>query len=187
MITAIYGSLFYIATLILIGGVGFKIRQYAMTPAPLKIAVTPAPTTQSGVILRIFREVVFFESLFKSNKWIWLFGYIFHVSLLLIVLRHFRYFTEPVWTVISLIQPFGLYAGFACALGLGGLWIRRFAVERVRYISSPSDHLMLALLAAIVLSGLFMRYVEHTDIVSLKAFVLGLMYFDWQPCLLIQF
>jgi nitrate reductase gamma subunit len=181
MITAIYGSLFYIATLILIGGVGFKVRQYAMTPAPLKIAVTPAPTTQSGVVLRIFREVVFFESLFKSNKWIWLFGYIFHVSLLLIVLRHFRYFTEPVWTVISLIQPFGLYAGFACALGLGGLWIRRFAVERVRYISSPSDHLMLALLAAIVLSGLFMRYVEHTDIVSLKAFVLGLMYFDWQP------
>lgn len=181
MITAIYGSLFYIATLILIGGVGFKIRQYAITPAPLKIAVTPAPTTQSGVILRIFREVVFFESLFKSNKWIWLFGYIFHVSLLLIVLRHFRYFTEPVWTIISLIQPFGLYAGFACALGLGGLWFRRFAVERVRYISSPSDHLMLALLAAIVLSGLFMRYVEHTDIVSLKAFVLGLMYFDWQP------
>jgi hypothetical protein len=60
MITAIYGSLFYIATLILIGGVGFKVRQYAMTPAPLKIAVTPAPTTQSGVILRIFREVVFF-------------------------------------------------------------------------------------------------------------------------------
>jgi nitrate reductase gamma subunit len=181
MITAIYGSLFYIATLILIGGVGFKVRQYAMTPAPLKIAVTPAPTTQSGVILRIFREVVFFESLFKSNKWIWLFGYIFHVSLLLITLRHFRYFTEPVWPIISLIQPFGLYAGFACAVGLSGLWIRRFTVERVRYISSPSDHLMLALLAAIVLSGLFMRYVEHTDIVALKAFVLGLMYFDWQP------
>ena len=40
---------------------------------------------------------------------------------------------------------------------------------------------MLALLAAIVLSGLFMRFVEHTDIVALKAFILGLMYFDWQP------
>mgnify|MGYP001971306554 FL=1 len=152
-----------------------------MTPAPLKIAVTPAPTTQSGVCLRIFREVVFFESLFKSNKWIWLFGYVFHASLLLIILRHFRYFTEPVWPIIALIQPFGLYAGFACVIGLGGLWIRRFTVERVRYISSPSDHLMLALLAAIVLSGLFMRFVEHTDIVALKAFILGLMYFDWQP------
>jgi len=181
MITLIYGSFFYIATLFLVCGVGFKIRQYAMTPAPLKIAVTPAPTTQSGVCLRIFREVVFFESLFKSNKWIWLFGYVFHASLLLIILRHFRYFTEPVWPIIALIQPFGLYAGFACIIGLGGLWIRRFTVERVRYISSPSDHLMLALLAAIVLSGLFMRFVEHTDIVALKAFILGLMYFDWQP------
>ncbi len=181
MITAIYGSLFYIAALIMIGGVAYKVRQYALTPAPLKIALTPGPTTIGGVVFRLFREVVFFESLFKSNKWIWLFGYIFHASLLLVVLRHLRYFTEPVWLWVSLIQPFGLYAGFACVIGLGGLWFRRFAVERVRYISNPSDHLMLALLAAIVLSGLFMRYVERIDIVALKAFVLGLIYFDWQP------
>lgn len=181
MITAIYGTLFYLAALILIGGVTYKIRQYWMTPAPLKIAVTPAPTTVGGIVFRIFREVVFFESLFKSNKWIWLFGYIFHASLLLALLRHLRYFTEPVWLWVSLIQPFGLYAGFAAVIGLGGLWFRRFAVERVRYITSPSDHLMLALLAAIFLSGLLIRYVERTDIVALKAFVLGLMYFDWQP------
>jgi len=74
MITAIYASLFYIATLILVGGVAYKVRQYSRAPAPLKIAVTPAPTTAGGVVFRIFREVVFFESLFKSNKWIWLFG-----------------------------------------------------------------------------------------------------------------
>ncbi len=181
MITAIYGTLFYLAALILIGGVAYKVRQYALMPAPLKIVVTPAPTTTSGVVFRIFREVVFFESLFKSNKWIWLFGYIFHASLLLALLRHLRYFTEPVWLWVSLIQPFGLYAGFAAVIGLGGLWFRRFAVDRVRYISTPSDHLMLALLAAIFLSGLFMRYVDRIDIVALKAFMLGLMYFDWQP------
>lgn len=181
MITTIYASLFYLATLILIGGVAYKIRQYALTPAPLKIPTTPAPTTVGGVIFRIFREVVFFESLFKSNKWIWLFGYMFHASLLLALLRHLRYFTEPVWWWVVLIQPFGMYAGFAAIVGLGGLWFRRFAVERVRYITSPSDHLMLALLAAIFISGLFIQYVARTDIVALKAFVLGLMYFDWQP------
>jgi len=181
MITVIYASLFYLATLILVGGVAYKVRQYAQTPAPLKIAVTPAPTTTGGVVFRLFREVVFFESLFKSNKWIWLFGYIFHASLLLALLRHLRYFTEPVWFWVGWVQPFGLYAGFAAVIGLGGLWLRRFTVERVRYISNPSDHLMLALLAAIFLSGLFMRYVEHIDIVALKAFILGLMYFDWQP------
>jgi nitrate reductase gamma subunit len=65
--------------------------------------------------------------------------------------------------------------------GLLGLWGRRFFVDRVRYISSPSDHLMLALLVAIGASGLAMKYLVHTDIVALKAFFLGLMVFDWQP------
>ena len=65
--------------------------------------------------------------------------------------------------------------------GLAGLWARRFLVDRVRYISTPSDHLHLALLLAIALSGLGMRFVAHTDIVALKAFMLGLMRFDWQP------
>ena len=65
----------------------------------------PAPLTRRGVVFRMAREVMFFESLFKSNKWIWLFGYIFHASLLLVVLRHLRYFTEPVWGWVELIQP----------------------------------------------------------------------------------
>ena len=66
--------------------------------------------------------------------------------------------------------------------GLGNVdGVRRFVVDRVRYISAPSDHLMLALLIAIGLTGLGMKYVAPTDIVALKAFFLGLMYFDWQP------
>jgi nitrate reductase gamma subunit len=40
---------------------------------------------------------------------------------------------------------------------------------------------MLALLFAIAGTGLMMDYVTHTDIVAVKAFILGLMYFDWQP------
>lgn len=40
---------------------------------------------------------------------------------------------------------------------------------------------MLMLLVGIAASGLLMKYVAHTDIISLKAFVLGLMYFNWQP------
>jgi len=37
------------------------------------------------------------------------------------------------------------------------------------------------LLIGIGASGLMMKFVVHTDIISLKAFVLGLMYFNWQP------
>jgi nitrate reductase gamma subunit len=63
---------------------------------------------------------------------------------------------------------------------LGGLWARRWLVDRVRYISTPSDHLMLALLILIGITGLAMRFVAHTDILAVKAFVLGLMWFDWR-------
>jgi len=190
-LTVIYALLFYAATAMLVGGVGRKIWVYARTPQPLKIPTTPAPTTRLGVVVRMFKEVTVFESLFKANKWTWLFGWVFHFALVVVVLRHLRYFTEPVWTWVALIQPFGIYAGFGMLAGLAGLWARRFLVDRVRYISNPSDHLMLALLVAIAASGLAMKYLAHTDIIALKAFFLGLMYFDWQelpadPLLLIH-
>lgn len=180
-LTIAYALLFYAATAMLVVGLALRIRLYLRAPAPLKIPTTPAPTTGTGVALRMAREVLWFESLFKSNKWTWVFGWLFHAGLLLVLLRHARYFQEPVWTPIVMVQFIGTYAGFAMAAGLAGLWARRFLVDRVRYISTPSDHLHLALLLAIAGSGLLMRFVAHTDIVALKAFMLGLMRFDWQP------
>jgi nitrate reductase gamma subunit len=179
--STIFAVLFYVATAVFVIGLAYRIRLYARTPAPLKIPTTPAPVTESGVVIRLFKEVAFFESLFKSNKWTWLFGWVFHVAMLLVVLRHLRYFTEPVWFWVNWVQPFGMYAGFAMLAGLLALWGRRFLVERVRYITGPSDHLMLLLLIGIAASGLMMKYVAHTDIVSVKKFALGLIYFDWQP------
>ncbi|MCV2887230.1 respiratory nitrate reductase subunit gamma [Ruegeria aquimaris] len=177
MLGTVYAILFYVATLILLIGVVRKIRIYARVPAPLKIPTTPAPKTRGGVVLRVFREVVFFESLYKSNKWIWLFGWVFHMALWLVLARHLRYFTQPVWGWVEIVQPFGTYAGFAMLAGLAGLWARRILVERIRYISNPSDHLMLALLMGIGASGAMTRFVAHTDIVAVKAYMLGLMRF----------
>jgi nitrate reductase gamma subunit len=181
MLTTAFAVLFYAAGLILILGLARKIRQYAAVPAPLKIPTTPAPTGRGGVWLRLLRETIFFESLFRSNKWTWAFGWIFHAALLLAFFRHLRYAVEPVWLWVVWVQPFGKYAAFALVVGLAGLWLRRLVVERVRYVTGPSDHLMLALLAGIVLSGLGLRFAARTDIVALKAFVLGLLRFDWQP------
>lgn len=180
-VTLLYVVAFYLASLIFIGGLAWVIADYARTPAPLKIPTTPAPINNSGVALRMAREVMLFESLFKSSKWTWVFGWMFHFALLLVALRHLRYVTEPVWTWVTLIQPFGMYAGFALIAGLLGLAARRVLVDRVRTISTPSDHLMLVLLLAIGASGLAMRFVAPTDIVAVKAFMLGLMYFDPQP------
>ncbi|MBT3041467.1 MAG: respiratory nitrate reductase subunit gamma [Candidatus Thiodiazotropha endolucinida] len=173
-----YALLFIVATLVLVLGLARKIVQYARTPAPLKIPTTPAPVNQTGVVLRMFREVVFFESLFKSTKWTWVFSWMFHMGLFLVLARHVRYFIDPVWLPIQLIQPFGKYAAFAMIAGLAGLLIRRIFVDRVRYISSPSDFLWLLLLIFIGLSGATMTFLIHTDVVAVKQFFTGFWTFS---------
>lgn len=175
-----FALLFYAATAIFVIGLAARIVDYARTPAPLKIPTTPAPATRGGVALRMLREVVFFESLFKASLWTWLGGWLFHASLALVLARHLRYFTEPVWGWVALLQSVGVLAGFVMVAALLGLAARRLFVDRVRYISTPSDHLMLLLLIAIGASGLAMKYVFHTDVVAVKVFFLGLMRFDWQ-------
>lgn len=181
IITVIYTALFYLATAILVIGVGRKLLQYASTPAPLKIPTTPAPTTTAGVVLRMLREVVLFESLFKGCKWSWLFGWLFHFCLLLVLIRHLRYVTEPVWPLVERLSLSAVYVGGVMMFGLGGLLWRRIFVARVRYISAPSDYLMVLLIMAIGGSGLLMKHFGATNTVQLKAFMRGLMSFDWQP------
>lgn len=177
----LFAVLFYLATVLFTAGLVYRIRDYTRTPAPLKIPTTPAPATGGGVVLRMAREVLFFESLFKATLWTWLFGWLFHAGLALVLLRHLRYFTDPVWSWVAFIQPFGIYAGIVMLLGLSGLWVRRFFVDRVRYVSTPSDHLMLVLLIVIAASGLSMKFLAHTDVVGVKNFFIGLMHLNGQP------
>lgn len=178
--STLFAILLYLATLVFVVGLFYRIGVYTRTPAPLKIPTTPAPTTRTGVVFRMTREVVLFESLFKANLWTWGLGWLFHASLVLVLLRHLRYFTEPVWSWVAFIQPFGMYAGITMLLGVAGLWARRLFVERIRYISTPSDHLMLVLFILIALSGLTMKFVSHTDVIGVKGFILGLMYLNPQ-------
>ena len=178
---AIFAALFYLAAAVLVAGVGVRVYGYARTPAPLKIPTTPAPTTRTGAALRVGREVVLFESLFKASLLTWLFGWTFHVALAAVLVRHLRYFLQPVPAWAALVQPIALYTGLAMALALVALWARRVLVDRVRYISTPSDHLMLALLLAIALSGLAMKTLAHTDIVAVKSYFLGLLSFELRP------
>lgn len=183
-VTMLYAFLLYAAFAVLLIGVVRKIIIYARTPQPLKIPTTPAPVTKAGVAWRIAKEVTVFESLFKASKWTWLFGWMFHLSLLLAFFRHLRYALSPesfLWPIINLeiVQSFGKYAGFAMVVGLLGLIGRRIFVDRVRYITSPSDHFMLLLIIGIAVTGLLMSFVERIDVIMLKSFLLSLVYFDW--------
>lgn len=177
-----------LATLVMIVGVARKARQYSATPAPLKIPVTPAPKSTGGVVVRMAKEVFLFAALFRASKWTWIFGWIFHVSLALAFVRHLRYVIDPEGMLgfmmpflnLWIVQTAGKYAVFGMIIGLLGLLARRFLVARVRYISAPSDYLMLLLLLAIAITGFVMSFITHVDITQVKVFMLGILNFDLQ-------
>lgn len=179
--TTLYALLIYGAVAVFVVGLGYSLWAFATTPVPLHVPVTPAPTGRGGALIRLVHEAVLFRSLFHANKWTWLFGWTFHVALLVVLVTHLRYFVEPPWGWLSLVQPIGSYAGMAMIAALAALWARRVLVARLAAVSGPSDHLAIALLIGIAASGLMMKFVARTDIVAVKAFSLGLVYIDWQP------
>ncbi len=179
--TLLFALLFHFAAAVLAAGLAYRIASYARTPVPLKIPSTPAPATRGGVVLRLLREVTLFESLFKGSLWLWAFAWLFHLGTALVLVRHLRYFTEPVWGWVAFLGSFGTAGSLAMTAGLVALWLRRPLLPPVRTISTPSDHLMLALLLAIALSGLAMKHAVHTDVAGVKSFFLGLMTFSWKP------
>ncbi len=156
--------------------VGFltKIFMYIKTPAPMIIPTTPAPVTKMGVVWRLFTEVVFFNSLFKGDKLAWAGGIVFHATLLIVLIRHLRYFIDPIPEIFAQLQIFGIVAGLAMPAALGFLFLRRIFFQRVRYISSLADYLILVLLMAIAGSGLLMDFLLRPDIVAIKTSMMTL-------------
>ena len=172
---------FYFAAAVITLGLAHKVFQYWSTQTPFRIPITPAPSTFGGVVLRMMAEIFLFKSLFKANKWIWLLGWVFHASLVLIMLRHLAYFMQqpPIW--IYQLQPYSQIAAYPLLVSLGGLLLRRFMVDRVRYISSPSDFLMLLLLIAIASTGLLMLLVWSPDVFAVQQYFSGLLRLTINP------
>ena len=157
-------------------GFTYRILIYARAPAPLKIPTTPAPTTTAGVAWRLFTEVAFFNSLFKGDKWAWIGSYMFHGALILVLIRHLRYFIDPLPALFAYFQIFGIVAGLVMVGGLGLLFLRRIIIDRVRYISSTADYFMLLLLLGIGVSGLLMKFFFRPDIIHIKAAMRGMWF-----------
>ena len=158
-----------------------------------------SPTGTLGVIGRMLAEVLFFRSLFRNTKaevnarrekvsyvatkYLWAAGLAFHWSMLVIVLRHFRFFVNPVPVWVEWLQAadgffqIGLPIVYATTVvflaSLAFLLWRRLADPQVRYISLPADYFALYLLLGIGLSGAFMRHLEKVDIVQVKEAIAG--------------
>lgn len=156
-----------------------RLWRYAVTPAPLRIATTPAPLGRVGAGVRVLREVFLFESLFRADKVLWLFGMLFHWGLLLVLLRHLRYVIAVPPLPIVMLQPVGKLAAIAMMVGLIGLLIRRLVLPRVRYISRPTDLAILGLLIVLGATGLAMTFLVTPDIVALKDYLAGLWRLEW--------
>ena len=209
----------YAAAAIFLIGFFAKVLGWARTPVPFAIPTTCGqqkslpwikqskienPSTTLGVVIRMALEVLAFRSLFRntktelvgdritysSNKWLWAAGIGFHYSMLVILLRHLRFFTEPVpgfvvaiqrmdgFMIIGMPEVYVTTGLFIAALGF--LLVRRLWSAPIRYISLAADYFALFLLLGIGLSGAWMRHIAKIDVPAVKGFVMGLLHLSPQ-------
>ncbi len=205
----------YAAIAIFIGGFIYKVVDWAKSPVPFPITTTagqqaslpmvsPAlidnPKNKTGVVIRMLLDILLFRSLFRNTrfevrdtnkfsyeleKWLWLFALIVHYAFLTVVVRHLRFFTEPVLLPVQLLEkldsffqvglPVLYLSGVALLAASIYLFLRRVFIPQMRYISLPADYFPLFLIMGIAGSGLLMRYFAKVDIVSAKELTMGLV------------
>jgi nitrate reductase gamma subunit len=216
----------YLAALIFVEGLIYRVIKWARSPVPFRIPTTGAqhqslpwiernlgekldnPTTTGHLVGRMALETLAFRSLFRnlrsellqdpdnpegarlvywSYKWLWLGAIAFHYALLVVLLRHLRFFTEPVPSFVHLIDNLdGFLQFFVPVVYLSGLVLlvaatyllaRRITNPALRYISLAADYFPLLLILTIAITGILMRYFYKTDIVAIKELALGLVTF----------
>jgi nitrate reductase gamma subunit len=208
----------YIAFAIFVVGIVYKFIYWAKSAVPLKVPTTSgqqkslkfikrtiydrfdSPYTKWETAVRMILEIFAFRSLLKNTRyyldrlsqrdarWLWLFAILFHYCLLLVLIRHTKFFLEPVPSFVEMISELEAFKGvFIPSVYVSGvtiiaalflLWFRRIFLSRERCISLPSDHFALLLLLAIVISGNVMRYFIKVDISAVKGLLLSLMAFN---------
>lgn len=207
----------YAAVATFIAGIVAQVVRWAKSPVPFRIPTTcgqqralpwirndclEAPHTTGAVLKRMFLEVFLFRSLFRntrlkivggnavygSTKWLWLGALAFHYAFFTILIRHLRFFLEPVPGLISAMDKadgffqIGLppvYQTDAVILAaLTFLLARRIFEPQVRYISFASDFFPLLLIGGIATTGILMRYFVRVDVTAIKQLAMGLATFS---------
>ena len=173
----------------------------------IKQSKLEAPASGLEVAGRMVLEVFLFRSLFRntraemrldapegprlvywSSKWLWVFALLFHYSFLVIFIRHFRFFIEPVPICLQAVEfldsimavgsPVMFQSDPVLVAALLFLFLRRLYDPKVRYISLLSDYFPLFLLLAVALSGISLRYWTKVDIASVKVLTMSLVTFS---------
>jgi nitrate reductase gamma subunit len=207
----------YLAVATFLAGIVAQVIRWGRSPVPFRIPTTcgqqralpwikndclEAPHTTGAVLKRMFLEVFLFRSLFRntrmklvggnlvygSTKWLWLGALAFHYAFFTILIRHLRFFLEPVPGLIAAMDQadsffqIGLppmYQTDAVILAaLAFLLARRIFEPQVRYISFASDYFPLFLIGGIATTGILMRYFVRVDVTAIKQLAMGLATFS---------
>jgi respiratory nitrate reductase gamma subunit len=162
---------------------GWRISKWLRAPAPLNIVLTPAPKTGWGRARRLAGELLGFRSLFKADRFFWVLAWLFHLSLLLLLVGHVGGLVMPECARAmlglseeqfhSLAQIGGGAFGILAVASLLALFIRRLVAERSRWISTGSDYFALTLLLFIIGTGNQMRFMSGFDLAQARRFVSG--------------
>ena len=171
----------WIAAVVAAAGLTWRVLAWLRAPVPLPMPLPPAPATWGGVFVRLLREGFLFETLFRANRWTWLFGWLFHVALLAVLVRHAWLFVDPVPAWVGSLLGAGSWLSAALLASLAGLLARRLFVPRVRYVSVPSDYLMLILILLIAGSGAWLGHVDPGSLGLAREFALGLAGLELRP------
>ncbi len=216
----------YLALLTFILGFAYKVLGWSRSAVPFRIPTTggqqkslpwikhsklDCPANKWQVIARMGLEILTFRSLFRNTRmrleegtkisyklelFLWLGAIAFHYAFLTVLIRHLRFFTEPVPFFVTLLENIDgffrielLYPGLH--FGLPGVYLsgivlfaavfylfaRRLFIRKVRYISLAGDYFPLFLILGIALTGILMRYVAKIDVTAAKELSMGLVTF----------
>jgi nitrate reductase gamma subunit len=203
------------AAVVFLAGLSWRVVVWARSPVPFRIPVTcgqqaslpwirPArldnPSSGLGAAGRMALEVLLFRSLlrdaraqrredarlvFRDTIGLWIAALAFHYSLLVVAVRHLRFFLQPVPGVVTALANLdgffqvtmpALYATDVLLVGaLAWLLARRLRRADLRYLSLFADYFVLCLLLGIATTGVLMRHVVRVDVVAVKSLALGLV------------
>jgi len=161
------------------------------------------PSSKWGVVARMMLEILCFRSLFRNTRvgfdneeskisykweiWLWLGALVFHWSFLSVLIRHLRFFLEPVPACLKFFEsldgflqvglPGIMLSGILLLAAALFLLTRRIILPHVRYISLAADYFPLFLIIGIAISGIAMRHFTKIDVVAAKQLAMGLATF----------
>ena len=176
----------YIAGSIFLIGVVYRVMSWLKAPVPFQLTLFPAPKDGAGRVAAVATEIVFLKSLYKNDKSLWLWVWLLHVSLALVLGGHVVgiYYLMNQFTLIGLTPQasqalssvLGTTAGIVLMVALIVLFWRRISDPEVKRLSDPADYFDVLLILAIVITGNHMRLPNvHVDLPAIKAYIGGLL------------